>query len=55
MPTPRSPEVPKENLSEQTSEVVRERANIIDTTRAALEELARRLPRTEGRQERFVA
>lgn len=43
-------EVPRER------EVIEARANVIDSTRHALAELARKLPRTEGvRQERFVA
>lgn len=43
-----------ENSREQ--EVVRERTNVIETTRRALEELTKKLPQNEGRrQERFVA
>lgn len=52
----RSPEVPKENIQEQTPDVVRERADILDATRLALEELSRKIERTAAlRQERFVA
>ncbi|OIO52909.1 hypothetical protein AUJ46_06575 [Candidatus Peregrinibacteria bacterium CG1_02_54_53] len=36
-------------------EVVTQRADIIDHTRQSLEQLARSLPKPEGRPERFVA
>lgn len=49
IPPPRA-EVPRER------EIVKARADVVDATRHALEELARRLPRVEGaRVDRFTA
>lgn len=55
VPMPIEKEPPRAEAPRER-EIVEARANVIDSTRHALAELARRLPKTEGRrQERFVA
>jgi len=47
---------PKRAEAPREREVIDARTNVIESTRRALEELARKLPKSEGaRQEKFVA